>query len=117
MRVLIIEDDPALGQALFWLAEEQGSEPRLCSTAASALEISETFRPDLVILDLTLPDRDGMEICASLKEATTTDIVVYSADESPARKKAALAVGCSSYLVKGRDFNRLTELLSLHPAA
>ena len=98
--VLLIDDDPSLLRALEVAFTGRGFDVRVASTARTALEIAAHADPDVVLLDLGLPDRDGLDVCRLMRPLTSARIVVLSADGAEDRKIAALELGADDYVVK-----------------
>jgi two-component system KDP operon response regulator KdpE len=99
-RVLIVDDDPELLRALRINLRARRYEVVLATDGAAALRQASSTLPDLVILDLGLPDMNGTEVIAGLRGWTKVPIVVLSAREGQADKVDALDVGADDYLTK-----------------
>jgi DNA-binding response OmpR family regulator len=109
-RVLVVEDDPAIGSELVEALAGNGYKVTLATTGAEALERVRDGAPDLVLLDLGLPDIDGVMVCRRLRTALPqTVIVVLTARTQEFEVVVALDAGADDYLTK--PF-RLTELLA-----
>ncbi len=109
-RVLVIEDDDTIGDGLVRAIEDQGWEVERVATGADALARSATNNFDLILLDLGLPDLDGVEVCRRLREgAETATIVMLTARTEEIDVVVGLDAGADDYLVK--PF-RLAELLA-----
>ena len=98
--VLIIDDDPALLRVLAAGLETRGYLVHSAATGADALDEAGVADVDVVILDLGLPDIDGLDMCTHLRHRTPAPIVVLSADGAEHRKIAALDSGAADYLTK-----------------
>jgi two-component system KDP operon response regulator KdpE len=98
--VLIVDDDPALGTVLCAGLEARNYSVEVRTTGAEALDAADLHDPGVIILDLGLPDLDGLEVCRHLRVRTRTPIIVLSADGSEDRKVAALDLGADDYLTK-----------------
>jgi DNA-binding response OmpR family regulator len=68
MRVLVVEDNENLAQTTGWLLEAMGFDCRLALTARASLEIAKTYRPQVVLLDIGLPDMNGFDLCRHLRQ-------------------------------------------------
>lgn len=99
-RVLVIDDDPALLKALRLALKAGGHEVAAAHNGEQGLLQSAVSSPDVVILDLGLPDIDGLEVCRRLREWTEVPIVVLSASDDEKRKVAALDLGADDYVTK-----------------
>ena len=109
--VLVIEDEPQMRRFLRPALEGQGYRVVEATTASEATVLASSHNPDLVILDLGLPDGDGVEVTRRLREWSTAPIVVVSARDREADKVAALDAGADDYVTKpfvmGELFARL----------
>jgi two-component system, OmpR family, KDP operon response regulator KdpE len=99
-RILVIEDEPQLRRALHQYLEKSGYAAREASDGVSALREFATFKPDVILLDLMLPDISGVEICRTIRETNQTPIVVISALGDEKTKVRALDEGADDYLTK-----------------
>ncbi len=99
-RLLIIEDEPALRRALTINLAARHYEVEATGTGAAALRAAAANPPDLVIVDLGLPDLDGLEVIAGLRGWSTMPIIVLSARDSQAQKVRALDAGADDYVTK-----------------
>lgn len=98
--VLIVEDDPSLGAALATTLRLAGYRPVRARTAAEGLRWFAHYAPDLVLLDLGLPDRDGLTVIRDIRERGRTPIVVLSARDAERIKVEALDLGADDYVQK-----------------
>jgi two-component system, OmpR family, KDP operon response regulator KdpE len=98
--VLIIEDDPSIAQFVAASLSASGLRPITATTAAQGLEEARAQQPNAFIVDLGLPDLDGVELIARLRSRTATPILVLSARIQEAQKIAALDAGADDYLTK-----------------
>ncbi|MGH8264722.1 MAG: response regulator [Steroidobacterales bacterium] len=99
-RLQIIEDDPQMRRFLRNALSESGYEVHESETAQRGLAQAAASRPDVILLDLGLPDLDGLEVVRRLRSWTTTPIIVISARGQEETKVAALDLGADDYLVK-----------------
>jgi DNA-binding response OmpR family regulator len=110
LSVLVVEDDPDIGQELVQALVGYGYGTSLAPTAAAALDVIRQRCPDLILLDLGLPDLDGVTLCRQLRTiAAGAVIVVLTARSEELDVVVALDAGADDYLTK--PF-RLTELLA-----
>jgi two-component system, OmpR family, KDP operon response regulator KdpE len=98
--ILVVEDDPSLGAALGATLKAAGYRPVRARTAAEALRWFSHYAPDLVLLDLGLPDRDGLTVIQEIRGRSTAPIVVLSARDAEAVKVQALDLGADDYVQK-----------------
>jgi two-component system KDP operon response regulator KdpE len=101
-RVLVVDDDPAIRALLRQTLAQAGYAVGEAANAAQALAQRAALAPDLALLDLGLPDRDGLEILPQLVAAGLA-VVVLSARDATAEKVAALDLGASDYVTKPFD--------------
>ena len=99
-RILLIEDDKAIRDFLFSSLTDAGYRLSEAATGQQALEWAERTPPDLVILDLGLPDIDGQDVLQKLREWLKAPIIILSARNQEAQKVAALDHGADDYLTK-----------------
>jgi two-component system KDP operon response regulator KdpE len=98
--ILVVEDDPSLNTALTATLKAAGFRPVPARTAAEGLRWFAHYAPDLVLLDLGLPDRDGLTVIRDIRQRGSTPIVVLSAREAEAVKVEALDLGADDYVAK-----------------
>ncbi len=106
-RVLLVEDEPAMCRALAMNLTARGYEVSTAADGTTALTAAATDQPDLVVLDLGLPDLDGMDVIRALRGYAPTPIVVLSARTGIAEKVAALDAGADDYVTKPFDVGEL----------
>ena len=99
-RVLIVDDEPSILATMAPLLRARGYEVSTAMSGKACLESVERIGPDLIILDLGLPDMDGIEVCRLLRDGRSTPILVLSARGAEADKVAALDAGADDYVTK-----------------
>lgn len=99
-RVLVVEDEPTVARLLVRELESSDCQVRTAVDGASAVQAAIEFRPELVLLDLGLPDLDGLEVLLKLRGWLTCPIIVLTARDSDADKVRALDQGADDYLTK-----------------
>ena len=99
-RILVCDDEPQILRALKVILREAGYEAVPAATGEEALDLASVRPPDAAILDLMLPDMDGVEIARRLREWTEMPIVVLSAVGEEGRKIEALGAGADDYVTK-----------------
>ena len=100
IRIVLIEDDPQIRRFLVAALEIHGYEPHAAATAADGLRLVTARQPDMVIVDLGLPDLSGLDLIRRLREWYTRPILVLSARTREQDKVAALDGGADDYLTK-----------------
>lgn len=107
-RILVVDDEPQIQRFLKPSLSAAGYEVVEAGTGAEALKAVATQAPDLVILDLGLPDMDGKEVIASLRGWSDIPIVILSARDRESEKIAALDLGADDYVEKPFGIGELT---------
>ena len=99
-RVLIVEDDPNIVDLMRANLAVRGFDTLVSSDGSKALALLETEQPDMVLLDLTLPEVDGFELCRQIRERSNVAIIVVSARGGERDKVTALNMGADDYMTK-----------------
>jgi two-component system KDP operon response regulator KdpE len=99
-RVLVVDDEPQIVRALAINLRARGYDVHTAASGAEALQVAAAHPPDLVILDLGLPDMDGSDVIAGLRGWTTVPILVLSGRSDSADKVDALDAGADDYVIK-----------------
>ena len=99
-RVLVCDDEPQILRALRVVLREAGFEAVAAATAEEALDLAAVRPPDAAIIDLVLPDGDGVEVCRSLRGWSEMPIIVLSAVGEEEEKVRALEAGADDYVTK-----------------
>ena len=99
-KIIIVEDDPGISKYLQAALRGHDYEPMLATDGKTALEMIASHCPDLLLLDLGLPDMDGSEIIRSVRSWSRMPIIVISARSAELDKAAALDMGADDYLTK-----------------
>ncbi len=101
MRILLVEDDDAFASALGdGLGDRGYRTSRVASAAAAITELSSGLAPDLVLLDLGLPDRDGLALCAQIRRGWSVPVIVVTARGDLSSRVQGLRSGADDYVVK-----------------
>jgi two-component system KDP operon response regulator KdpE len=99
-RILLVDDEASIQRAVVPLLRSRGYDVESASTGADALKIVAAHPPDLIVLDLGLPDVEGSEVCRRVREHSSLPIIILSARGSEADKVAALDLGADDYVTK-----------------
>jgi DNA-binding response OmpR family regulator len=102
-KVLIAEDEPNIVVSLEFLLEQSGYEIRTVGDGEEALRVAREFRPDLLLLDIMLPLRNGFQVCQLIREApelASMKIVMLTAKGRDTEVAKGLAVGADAYITK-----------------
>ena len=97
---VVVEDDRDIGDLISGLLGKAGFDVTIARTGVDALTVIREQRPDLVTLDLTLPDIDGVEVCRQIRQVSDCYVIVVSARTGELDRLVGLEVGADDYLVK-----------------
>ena len=100
LKILIIDDDRTLSEAVAQALENAGFAAAIAGTASEGWRRIDAEKPDLVILDLNLPDIDGIELCRDLRRATDIPIIMLTARTDETDRVVGLEVGADDYVTK-----------------
>ena len=99
-RILVVDDEPAIRRAVRTNLHAHGFDIETAANAAEALERFEHVRPDLIVLDLNLPEPSGLDVIRHVRERGRTPIIVLSVRDAERDKVAALDLGADDYVTK-----------------
>ena len=99
-RILLVDDEPAIQRAVGPLLRARGYDVEVAGTGMDALALFEARTPDLIVLDLGLPDLEGTEVCRRIRAKSSVPIIVLSARTAEADKVNALDLGADDYVTK-----------------
>jgi len=98
--ILVVDDEPAILRALSAALEARGYQPVTASTGGEALSVAASQPLTMIILDLNLPDLDGVEVCRRIREWSRIPIIVLTVEGAEDRKVMALDEGADDYVTK-----------------
>ena len=98
--ILVVEDEPALRDTLTYNLKKDGFTVEAVGDGRSALESARRLKPDLIVLDLMLPEIDGFEVCRILRKEMITPILMLTARDDEIDRVVGLEVGADDYLTK-----------------
>ncbi|WP_141502161.1 response regulator transcription factor [Paenibacillus luteus] len=107
-KVLVIEDDVMMSDMLSMYLSEEGYSVMQAYRADDGLRLASEFAPDLVLLDLILPDLDGMEVCALLRKRSNVPIMILSMKSEVSERVQALKAGADDYMCKPFSMHEMT---------
>ena len=110
-QILVVEDDNAVAKLMAATMESQDYQYRIASTGASAIMEALSYKPEVMILDLGLPDTDGIEVIKKIRVWSNMPIIVVSARSEDTDKVAALDAGADDYLTKPFSVDELLARL------
>ena len=99
-RILFVEDEQSISAPFSKALEREGFEPHVAATAARALELQESLEPDLILLDLHLPDGDGRDVCRTIRARSGVPIIILTARGTETDRIVGLELGADDYVVK-----------------
>ncbi|GAA3675723.1 MULTISPECIES: MtrAB system response regulator MtrA [Yimella] len=99
-RVLVVDDDPSLGEMLGIILRGEGMQVAHCSTGSGALAAFRDAKPDIVLLDVMLPGTDGVEVCRQIRAESHVPIVMLTARTDTTDVVAGLEAGADDYVNK-----------------
>jgi DNA-binding response OmpR family regulator len=111
-RILIVEDEIAIRQTLRYNLSREGFEVTEAESGAAALTAARRENPDLILLDLMLPELDGLEVCRVLRQEIDTPILMLTAKGSELDKVVGLQMGADDYVTKPFSLNELLARIS-----
>lgn len=98
--VLVIEDDPNTANLVALYLEKEGFKSLQANDGATGLGLAERYRPDLVVLDIMLPQMDGWEVCRRLRKTSDVPVIMLTARGEEIDRVSGLTLGADDYVVK-----------------
>jgi DNA-binding response OmpR family regulator len=116
-RILVADDDEPLRRMLGQCLEDEGYQVHLAANGKLALEAMSSFLPDLIVLDVTMPELDGIEVARRVRDVGDTPILMISGLAHELDRRAGLSAGATDYMIKPmRLRDLLTRVEQLLPA-
>lgn len=100
VKVLLVEDDPAIAGSVTTSLSNAGMTVHHCATGADAIAAVKEFAPEVVLMDLGLPDMDGLDVSKSIREFSSVPIIIVSARGDELDRVLGLELGADDYVVK-----------------
>jgi DNA-binding response OmpR family regulator len=114
-KVLLVEDESSIAEPFAQALERNGFSPTIAGTASDALRLAQEIEPDVVLLDLTLPDGDGRDVCRELRKGSDVPIIMLTARGTVTDRVVGLEMGADDYVVKpfavGEVISRIRAVL------
>lgn len=107
-EILIIDDDPHMCEVLKDFLEHDGYEVKVANDGAEGLSYFKLYEPDLVLLDIMLPKKDGCQVCREIREMSQKPVIMISAKGEVFDKVLGLELGADDYLVKPIEMKELS---------
>lgn len=98
--ILVVEDEISLQETLAYNLKKQGYQVHTASTGTLALQSARELKPDLILLDIMLPEMDGFEVCRTLRQEMNTPVLMLTARDDEIDRVVGLEVGADDYLTK-----------------
>lgn len=111
-RILAVDDEPNILLSLEYILEQEGYDVHVAHDGEEALEVAERIRPDLILLDVAMPRRDGYEVCRLLRQRgdlSGVRVLMLTAKGQPLERKKGLEVGADVYVTKPFSAEDLLE--------
>jgi DNA-binding response OmpR family regulator len=99
-KILVVEDEPALQETLVYNLERQGYQVESAADGRSALQMARAGHPDLIVLDIMLPEIDGFEVCRILRQEMNVTILMLTARDEEIDRVIGLEMGADDYMTK-----------------
>lgn len=106
-RILLVDDEILITDSLTYSFQKEGFEVKTVADGNSALQAVQEFRPDLIVLDLMLPDISGLEVCRRLRNTSSIPVIMLTARGEEIDRVLGLEVGADDYLAKPFSFREL----------
>jgi two-component system, OmpR family, response regulator RegX3 len=113
-RILLVEDEESLAESIRYSLEREGYAVSVAGDGRVAIERFRADAPDLVILDLMLPEMSGLDVCRMIRENSTVPIVMVTAKDSEADKVTGLELGADDYVTKPFSVRELVSRIRAH---
>lgn len=107
-KILVIDDDAALDESIKTYFENEGYEVKIVGDGVEGVNFFKMYEPDMVLLDIVLPKKDGHQVCREIREISTKPIIMISAKGEIFDKVVALELGADDFLVKPFDLKELS---------
>jgi two-component system response regulator RegX3 len=113
-RILLVEDEESLAESIRYSLEREGFGVTVAADGRRALERFREGVPDLVILDLMLPELSGLDVVRAIRQESTVPIIIVTAKDSEADKVAGLELGADDYVTKPLSIRELVSRVRAH---
>jgi DNA-binding response OmpR family regulator len=111
VRILIIDDDPASTDLLKLLLASNPADVFSTNSPGDGIDLVKKMKPDLVLLDLWMPEMNGLEVCQAIRRSSSVPILILSAMDTPETIASVLDAGADDYLVKPITLNILNAYI------
>ena len=107
-KILVVDDDPNISDLLKVYFENEGYDVKTASDGVEGLSFFKIFEPDLVLLDIMLPKKDGWQVCREIREMSSKPVIMITAKGEVFDKVLGLELGADDFLVKPFDMKELS---------
>lgn len=107
-KILVVDDDPNISDLLKIYFENEGYEVKVATDGVESVNYFKMYEPDLVLLDIMLPKKDGWQVCREIREISSKPIIMISAKGEVFDKVLGLELGADDYVVKPFDIKELS---------
>ncbi|MBQ2733552.1 MAG: response regulator transcription factor [Clostridia bacterium] len=107
-KILVVDDDVNICDILRMYLEREGYEVKIANDGAEGVEMFKRFDPDLVLLDIMLPEKDGWQVCREIREVSPNPIIMITAKGEVFDKVLGLELGADDFIVKPFDTKEVT---------
>lgn len=107
-KILVIDDDAAICETLKIYFEKEGYEVKAVNDGVAGIDSFKLYNPDIVLLDIVLPKKDGWQVCREIREVSNQPIIMISAKSDTFDKVLGLELGADDYVVKPFDIKELS---------
>jgi two-component system response regulator RegX3 len=113
-RILVVEDEPGLADSVRYALETEGFDVTVTDTGVAGLDFARRSGPDLVLLDLMLPEMSGLDVCRLIRASSDVPIIMLTAKDSEADKVTGLELGADDYMTKPFSMRELLARVRAH---
>src|SRR3972149_2441805 len=99
-KILVVDDEPSVTDLLVYNLRKSGYEPLVAADGREALRLARQLYPDLILLDLMLPELDGLEVCRELRKVSAVPIIMITARGEEIDRVVGLELGADDYIAK-----------------
>ena len=99
-KVLIVDDEVSIQELIRFNLDQAGFDTEVASDGLEAIEMFESYRPDLIVLDLMLPGKDGYDVCKEIRRTSNVPIIMLTAKETELERVLGLELGADDYMTK-----------------
>lgn len=108
IKILIVDDDENISELISLYLEKENYSTKIVNNGNDVLEVVKSFNPNLVLLDLMLPGKDGYDVCKEIRQSSTVPVIMLTAKGETFDKILGLELGADDYMVKPFDTKELT---------